>query len=65
MIGHVEPLKSCFVLTDPSDPRHKYLTDLRRRFGHFLIAASSSLRQQGEENTVDAVHVLVRFTPNA
>ncbi|KAI5124439.1 hypothetical protein M0805_008323 [Coniferiporia weirii] len=60
MIGHLDPLKSCFVLTDTSDPRHKYLSDLRRRFGTFLHNASSSLRQQGEENTVDAVHVLIR-----
>lgn len=62
MIGHIEPLSSCFVLTDPSDPRYKYLTSLRRRFGTFLKSASSSLRQQGEENTVDAVHMLVRYS---
>ncbi|KAH8120571.1 ARM repeat-containing protein [Phellopilus nigrolimitatus] len=60
MIGHVDALKSCFVLTDPTDPRHKYLTGLRRRFGIFLRKASSSLRQQGEENTIDAVHILIR-----
>ena len=59
MIGHVEPLKACFILTDPSDPRHKYITKLHRRFGDFLRNASASLRQQGEENTVDAVHILV------
>ncbi|KAL5535214.1 BLM3_1 [Sanghuangporus sanghuang] len=60
MIGHVEPLKACFVLADPSDPRYKYIANLRRRFGEFLRSASASLRQQGEENTVDAVHILIR-----
>ncbi len=59
MIGHITPLKSCFVLTDPSDPRHVYLTGLRSRFGTFLNKASASLRQQGDVNTIDAVHLLV------
>ena len=60
MIGHAAPLRACFVLTEPADPRYKYIANLRRRFGEFLRSASTSLRQQGEENTVDAVHILVR-----
>lgn len=59
MIAHCEPLQSCFVLTDPQDPRYKFVTGLRHRFGRFLRNASDSLRKQGEENTIDAVHVLV------
>ena len=59
MIGHIEPLKSCFVFTDPADSRYEYIVDLRKRFGRFLKNASASLPQQGEENTVDAVHILV------
>ncbi|KAI0374438.1 hypothetical protein BV20DRAFT_1049238 [Pilatotrama ljubarskyi] len=60
MIASVEPLNSGFALSDPADPRHQYITGLRRKFGEFLHKASVSLQQQGEENTVDAVHGLLR-----
>ena len=60
MIANIEPLKAGFVLEDPSDARHQYITALKARFGQFLHEASVSLRGQGEENTVDAVHMLVR-----
>lgn len=59
MIGVIEPLNSGFVLTDPADQRYEYIFSLRRRFGEFLHQASKSLLQQGEENTVDAVEMLV------
>jgi proteasome activator subunit 4 len=59
MIASVEPVNSGFCLTDPTDLRYQYITSLRHRFGEFLHKASVSLRQQGEENTVDAVHMLV------
>ncbi|KAL1951774.1 hypothetical protein VTO73DRAFT_923 [Trametes versicolor] len=60
MIATIEPLNSGFALSDPADPRHQYITGLRRKFGQFLHEASASLQQQGEENTVDAVHGLLR-----
>ncbi|KAJ7275353.1 hypothetical protein B0H12DRAFT_1086888 [Mycena haematopus] len=59
MIGVIEPLKSGFVLTDPTDPRYIYISSLRHRFGEFLHEASKSLLQQGEQNTVDAVEMLL------
>lgn len=59
MIACIDPLNSGFALSDPTDPRHQYITGLRRKFGEFLHKASVSLQQQGEENTVDAVHGLV------
>ena len=59
MIASVEPINSGFVITDPEDPRYKYLLGVKHRFGRFLHSASVSLRQQGEENTVDAVQMLV------
>lgn len=61
MIASVAPISSGFALTDPQDPRYKYLTQIRSRYGNFLHNASVSLRQQGEENTVDAVQILVRL----
>ncbi|KZT06355.1 uncharacterized protein LAESUDRAFT_653878 [Laetiporus sulphureus 93-53] len=60
MIASIEPLNAGFALQDLSDPRHQYITSLKQRFGEFLHSASESLRQQGEENTVDAVHMLIR-----
>ena len=59
MIGCIEPLNAGFALSDPNDPRHAYITGLRRKYGEFLHQASVSLQRQGEENTVDAVHALV------
>lgn len=59
MIADVMPLNAGFALTDPNDPRCAYLSRVRERFGIFLHNASESLRRQGEENTVDAVQILV------
>lgn len=60
MIASVAPINSGFALTDPSDPRYQYFLGVKHRFGKFLHDASVSLRAQGEENTVDAVQILVR-----
>ena len=59
MIASIEPLSSGFALTDQNDSRSRYYTSLRLRFGRLLHDASTSLRQQGDENTVDAVYLLV------
>ena len=61
MIASVAPVNSGFVITDPEDPRYQYFLAIKHRFGKFLHSASVSLRQQGEENTVDAVQMLVCF----
>ncbi|THH19718.1 hypothetical protein EW146_g1513 [Bondarzewia mesenterica] len=60
MIASIEPLNAGFALSDPKDPRCQYYKELRRRFGLFLHKASLSLRNQGEENTVDAVSILIQ-----
>jgi proteasome activator subunit 4 len=64
MIANVIPLNAGFALTDPNDPRCMYLCKVRERFGIFLHNASESLRHQGEENTVDAVQMLVSYVPH-
>lgn len=61
MIAIADPLASGFCLDDSNDPKHAYVVNLRRRYGEFLHEASVSLLQQGEENTVDAVQMLVSF----
>lgn len=59
MIASMEPLNSGFCLTNPDDPRYQYITNLRHQFGQFLHQASVKLRDQWEENTVDAVQMLI------
>ncbi|KAG6845633.1 hypothetical protein H0H87_005840 [Tephrocybe sp. NHM501043] len=59
LIASMDNIASGFCLTDPEDPQYRYMTLLRDRFGRFLHKASVSLRQQGAENTVDAVDMLV------
>lgn len=60
MIAIIEPLMGGFALEDPEDHRYKYILAVKKRFGIFLHKASVSLLQQGEENTVDAVSMLIR-----
>lgn len=60
MIASIEPLSSGFAISDSQDPRARYYLSLRQRFGTLLHDASVSLRRQGEENTVDAVHTLIQ-----
>ncbi|KZW02065.1 hypothetical protein EXIGLDRAFT_736784 [Exidia glandulosa HHB12029] len=59
-IATVEPLESGFVLKNPEDPRYQKVYQMRQRFGNFLHRASTCLLRQGEENTVDAVQMLIR-----
>lgn len=59
MIASLENVSSGFCLNDETDLRYQYIASLRQRYGTFLHEASVSLRQQGEENTVDAVDMLV------
>lgn len=63
MIAAIPPINSSFCLTDESDPRYQYISSMKARFGVFLHNASASMLQQGEkgeENIVDAVHMLIR-----
>ncbi|KAH7104159.1 hypothetical protein BKA62DRAFT_635182 [Auriculariales sp. MPI-PUGE-AT-0066] len=59
-IANIDPVESGFVLTNIADPRYQRVADLRQRFGQFLHSASQCLLSQGEENTVDAVVMLIR-----
>ncbi|TFK57485.1 hypothetical protein OE88DRAFT_1651225 [Heliocybe sulcata] len=60
MIATIEPLDCGFPLSDPRDPRYHYIASLRQQYGQFLHKASASLLKHGEENTLDAVHMLIR-----
>ena len=63
MIGTIKPIGAAFCLTDPADSQYQLVLSLKQRFARFLHNASISLREQGEENTVDAVLMLVSFLP--
>lgn len=60
MIARAPPIETNYPLGDPKDPRHIKVMKYRRRFADFLLQSSRVLRHQGEENTVDAIHTLVR-----
>ena len=61
MIGTIKPIGAAFCLTDPADSQYQLVLSLKQRFARFLHNASISLREQGEENTVDPVLMLVSF----
>ena len=62
MVARAAPIETGYPLNDLKDPRHIKVMSYRRRFADFLLRSSRVLRQQGEENTVDAIHTLVRKT---
>ncbi|KAG8927366.1 hypothetical protein FRC02_008249 [Tulasnella sp. 418] len=59
-IASVPSIASGFALTDSNSPRYKSFSAIRKRFGEFLHQASVALLGQGDENTVDAVQMLIR-----
>jgi proteasome activator subunit 4 len=59
MIAWENPIETSYPLSDQKDPRYATIMKYRRRFANFLLRSSRVLRQQGEENTVDAIHTLV------
>ena len=44
MIACIEPIESGFTLTDPDDPRHQYITDLKQRFGSLESMTQEQLK---------------------
>ena len=61
MIASGEPITCGFPLSDPNDPRFQKFIAYRQRFSNLLLNASKVLRSQGEENTVDAILMLVCY----
>lgn len=62
MIASGEPITCGFPLGDVDDPRFQKFIAYRRRFSDLLLNASKVLRSQGEENTVDAILMLVCYS---
>ena len=62
MIACGEPITCGFPLSNPDDPQFQKFIAYRRQFSNFLLRASKVLRNQGEENTVDAILMLVSLS---
>lgn len=58
-IASVKPLRSGFVFDNLADPRYQSINLLKQRFGSFLHTASVRLAVDGDENSVDAILMLV------
>jgi proteasome activator subunit 4 len=58
----IDQLPHCVAgicLTDPADPRHQYVLGLRERTGRVLHAAVGSLKDNGAEDSIDAVKMII------
>jgi hypothetical protein len=53
------PLQAAFILTDPADPRHQAHARFRERLGQFVLKAARYLRDQGGDDSTDAVTGIV------
>jgi proteasome activator subunit 4 len=60
MIAKWGAVETGYPLRDRQDPRYMKIIQHRRRFADILLRSSRVLRHQGEENTVDAIHAVVR-----
>ncbi|KAG8823710.1 hypothetical protein FRC18_010687 [Serendipita sp. 400] len=59
MVAWTAQIEVNYPLRDEKDLRRQKLLEHRRRFREFLLKSSQVLRQQGEENTVDAIHMVI------
>jgi proteasome activator subunit 4 len=59
MVARYSVIEVGYPLKDPQDPRYIKLMDYRKRFINFLLRSSRLLREQGEENTVDAITTVI------
>ena len=59
MLAAIDPVVAPWALSDPTDPRHKYILGLRTRLGGLLHKASITLRRD-DGNAIDTIQLLVR-----
>ncbi|KAM0751556.1 hypothetical protein T439DRAFT_300497 [Meredithblackwellia eburnea MCA 4105] len=58
-IDQLPHCKAGMCLTDPTDPRHVFVYQLRRRCGRVLHEAVHSLKNNGAEDSIDCVKMLI------
>lgn len=57
-INQVPHCSAGICLTDPSDPRHQFVIQLRARAGHLFHNAVHSLKNSGAEDSIDCVKMI-------
>ncbi|GAA6033408.1 hypothetical protein JCM8097_006736 [Rhodosporidiobolus ruineniae] len=58
-VNHMPTCKANIPLSDPNDPRHRFVVDLRTRIGDFLHRSVQSLKSSGQEDSVDAIKMVI------
>ncbi|GAA5921528.1 hypothetical protein JCM1841_000553 [Sporobolomyces salmonicolor] len=58
-IDHIPSCKANIPLSDPKDPRHRFVVDLRTRAGQLFHAGVQVLRSDGEQDSIDCVKMII------
>ncbi|GAA5854935.1 hypothetical protein JCM8547_004128 [Rhodosporidiobolus lusitaniae] len=58
-IDHMPTCKASIPLTDPKDPRHRFVVDLRDRVADLLHRSVQALKSSGQEDSVDAIKMVI------
>lgn len=58
-INHLPQCAAGICLTDSTDPRHQFVTQLRIRAGEMLHTSVDSLKNNGAEDSIDCVRLLI------
>ncbi|GAA5959559.1 hypothetical protein JCM21900_003196 [Sporobolomyces salmonicolor] len=58
-IDHIPSCEANIPLSDPKDPRHRFVVDLRTRAGQLFHAGVQVLRSDGEQDSIDCVKMII------
>ncbi|KAI5481022.1 proteasome activator subunit 4 [Pseudohyphozyma bogoriensis] len=58
-IDYLPHAQAGIALTDPSDPRHQFVVQIRDRTSQFLHSAVHSLKNNGAEDSIDCVKMII------
>lgn len=58
-IDHLPIRNAGIPLSDPSDPRHQFVVDLRERIGRFLHNAVQTLKSSQQQDTIDCIKMVI------
>lgn len=58
-IDHLPHSKAGICITDPLDPRHIFITELRARTGAILHRSVNVLKNNGAEDSIDSVKMVI------
>lgn len=58
-LNHPTKCATGIALQDPADPRHQFVISLRQRTGQMLHAAIIRLKDNGADDAIDSVKLIV------